>query len=220
MRGRGLGVALAYAWLAFPLALYDDVFAFNDSLVAATLAATLLVAANPVRRGIAAALAAWSKLSPLALVPLLAGHRPAGTSRADGVRRFAGAFLLSTLVVFAPVLLTGAHGDIVQRTVRYQLDRGTNLSLWALAQQGVLGAGATVRHLADAAHGLLLAMTGALAIALFWAPRREDVVGLAGAAGAVMLGIAVTVSFFSFSYLVWLAPLVLAAALPSALESA
>lgn len=211
-RGMALALGLAYAWLAFPLLFYDDVFSFNDALVAATLAATLLVARSNPGRGATAALAAWCKLSPLALVPLLAGHRAAGASRSRALLEFAGAFAVVSLLVFIP-LLSGGGAHVFHRTVGYQIERGSAFSAWSLAHEGFFGAGTAVSDLADVLHGLLFAIVGAFAVALFWAPRRQDVVGLAAAAGAVMLGVVLSLGYFSFSYLVWFAPLVLVAIL-------
>ena len=76
-----MGLALAFAWLVFPFTLYSDGVDFNDALVAATLVGTLLVAGSPVRRGAMTALAGWTKLSPLALVPLMLAHRVAADER-------------------------------------------------------------------------------------------------------------------------------------------
>jgi hypothetical protein len=78
IRGPTAGVLLAYCWLAFPFTLYEDALGFNDSIVAAALVGTVLAARSPARRGVMAALAGWTKLSPLALVPLLAGLSPPG----------------------------------------------------------------------------------------------------------------------------------------------
>src|SRR6185436_15440714 len=71
--GRNLGIALAFAWLAYPYTLYAlDANGGNDALVAALLVAALIVFASPVKRGLAIALGAAVKFGPLALAPMFA----------------------------------------------------------------------------------------------------------------------------------------------------
>ena len=71
--GRDLGIALAFAWLAYPYTLYAlDANGGNDALVAALLVAALIVFASPLRRGVAIGLGAAVKFGPLALAPLFA----------------------------------------------------------------------------------------------------------------------------------------------------
>ncbi|HXA53827.1 MAG TPA: hypothetical protein VNV37_03035, partial [Solirubrobacteraceae bacterium] len=74
LRGPTLGVALAYAWVAYPFTLFSLESNSNDTLVAVLLLATLLVASSPPARGVFAALAGLTKLAPLALAPLFATH--------------------------------------------------------------------------------------------------------------------------------------------------
>ena len=49
--GTTLGVALAYAWLAFPFTMYTLGSSFNDSLVALLVVCCLLVLSSPPARG-------------------------------------------------------------------------------------------------------------------------------------------------------------------------
>ncbi len=211
IRGPTFGFLLAYCWLAFPFTLYEDALGFNDSIVAATLVATVLVARSPARRGAMAALAAWTKLSPLALIPLLAGH----VGERPGARRalveFGGAFLLATALIFVPVLAHSSVSTFVSRTFGFQSQRLPSGSIWA-ALQGQYAVGAPWLGTASRVlHGLLVALTGACAVALLRAPRRRDAVGLAAAAAAVLIALEVCLSYYSFSYILWFAPLVLLA---------
>src|SRR5204863_5692796 len=70
--GRVLGVALAFAWLAYPFTLYTMNANANDSLVAALLVGAMLVLASPPARGVMIALGAAAKFGPAALAPLFA----------------------------------------------------------------------------------------------------------------------------------------------------
>src|SRR5581483_7198161 len=77
MRGPTLGIALAYAWVAYPFTLFALESNSNDTLVAALVLAALLAAcyrstlAAGARGGLSA-LAGLTKFAPLALAPLLA----------------------------------------------------------------------------------------------------------------------------------------------------
>ena len=74
IRGPTLGVALSYAWVAYPFTLFALESNSNDTLVAVFILAALLAASSPPARGAFAALAGLTKFAPLALVPVLATH--------------------------------------------------------------------------------------------------------------------------------------------------
>ncbi len=211
VRGPTAGVLLAYCWLAFPFTLYEDALGFNDSIVAAALVATVLVARSPMRRGAMAAAAAWTKLSPLALVPLLASDHPHDGVGASRRRlQFALAFLLASTVIFAPVIAHGSAGVFISRTFGFQSQRAPADSIWSLLQGEYLHT-PWLATASRVAHGLLAALTGAFAIVLLRAPRRQDAVGLAAASAAVLIALELCLSYYSYSYILWFAPLVLAA---------
>ncbi len=87
VRGPGLGIVLAYAWVSYPFTLFALESNSNDSLVAVLILAALLVASSPPARGMFAALAGLTKFAPLALAPLLWTH---GVRRAFRSRPRAG----------------------------------------------------------------------------------------------------------------------------------
>jgi hypothetical protein len=212
IRGPTVGVLLAFCWLAFPFTLYEEALGFNDSIVAATLVGTVLAARSPARRGAMAAVAAWTKLSPLALLPLLASHRGPHKSGRYALLEFAGAFVLATAIVFLPALAHSSVPTFISRTFGFQSSRPASGSIWA-ELQGSYSVGAPWLNTASRVlHGLLAALTGAFAIALFRAPRRQDAVGLAAAAAAVLIAMEACLGYYSFSYILWFAPLALVAA--------
>jgi hypothetical protein len=214
VRGPTMGIVLAYAWLAFPFTLYTDGLAANDSMVAAALVGTLLLARSPVRRGAMAALAAWTKLTPLALVPVLAGHNPSGQGRRRQLLAFGAAFGLASAVVFVPALAHSSPGEFVTRTFGFQISRGPSYSIWErLGSGSPFGGSAWIKTVSGAIHGLLIALTGGLAVALLWLAKREDVVGLAGASATVLIAVLMCDGYLSFTYILWFAPLVLVALL-------
>jgi Glycosyltransferase family 87 len=215
-RGPTVGVTLAYCWLAFPFSLYAGGLASNDSLVAAALVGTLLVAQSPARRGAMLALAAWSKLSPLALVPLLAGHElPARGHRAP-LLGFAGAFVLVSAALFLAVLGHGGASHFLARTFGFQAGREPAYSIWErLGGGGFAHTAPWIKDSARVLHGLLVALTVGAGVALLWLPRRRDAIGLAGASAALLMAIQLCNGYYTFTYTLWFAPLVLIALLLS-----
>jgi Glycosyltransferase family 87 len=212
VRGPSIGVLLAFCWLAFPFTLYEEALGFNDSLVAAALLGTLLAAASPVRRGVMAAVAAWSKLSPLALVPLLAVHDPRAAGGAWRRRvRFALAFAAASVLIFLPVLWHDSPGTIVSRTFGFQAQRPPGGSAWAVLQGGYAERAPWIGVASRIVHGVVVALAGTFVILLVRAPRRRDIVSLAGASGAILIALEICLSYFAFSYILWFAPLVLVA---------
>lgn len=213
VRGSTAGVTLAYCWLAFPFTLYAGGLASNDSLVAAALVGTLLVAQSPARRGALLAVAALSKLSPLALVPLMAGHGlPARGGRAPLMLRFTAAFALVGSALFLPVLVHGGASDFLSRTLGFQAGREPAYSIWErLGGDAFSHTAVWIKDSARVLHGLLVAATVAAGVALMWLPRRRDVIGLAGASAALLMALQLCAGYYSFTYILWFAPLVLIA---------
>jgi hypothetical protein len=194
IRGPGLGIVLAYAWAAWPFSLYVLNCNSNDGLVAALAAATLYVAAQPAARGMVAALAGLSKFGSLALTPLLATHGAPRGRLFKTIMSFAGAFLVTALVVSLPILLRGESlSTIYDRTIAFQADRDAPFSMWGLH-------GWTVGE-----HLWQLAAVFFAVVAAFL-PRRRDVVGLAAVAAAVMIALQLSLNYWFYLYLVWFFP--------------
>ncbi|HUG36743.1 MAG TPA: glycosyltransferase 87 family protein, partial [Candidatus Limnocylindrales bacterium] len=74
-QGTALGVALAFAWLAYPYTLYALNVNGNDAIVVAALLGALLALGSAPARAAVLALGAAAKFGPLALVPLFAAGR-------------------------------------------------------------------------------------------------------------------------------------------------
>jgi len=208
IRGPTLGIALAYAWAAYPFTLFASNSNSNDSLVAALVTAALLAAGRPAARGAAVALAAATKFAPLALAPLFALYRPAGAGARGGrirsLARFSAGFLAAAAVAFAPVMLEGSAGQFWQRAVAYQADRDSPFSLWGLVG-GLHGVQIAVQ---------LAAM--ALAVVVAFVPRRRDVMSLAALAAAVLIAVQIGVTHWFYLYIVWFFPLVMVVVLAGA----
>ena len=200
VRGPDLGIALAYAWAAYPFTLFVLSTNSNDALVPAFVLAAVLVALNPPARGVFAALAGMTKFAPLALGPVLAMHRP------RRLLPFLGAFLGTVLIVCAPLVLNGEDlGTVWDRTIGFQSGRGSPFSVWGYPG----GLGASAQHVWQAFAVLL-------AVGLAFVPRRRDTAGLAALCAAVLIALQLGVTHWFYLYLVWFFPLVMLALLAEA----
>ena len=83
--GRRLGVAMAFAWAAYPFTLLGLQSNVNDGLSAVLLVFALLALTSPAKRGLMVGLAAAAKFAPVALVPLFATARARSARRAPGL---------------------------------------------------------------------------------------------------------------------------------------
>ncbi len=194
VRGPGLGIVLAYAWVSYPFTLYALESNSNDSLVAVFILAALLVAASPPARGVFAALAGLTKFAPLALVPLLWTHGTEALSpraRFRALALFGLAFAATVALVSIPALTHDSLHTIYERTLAYQSDRESPFSIWGL--YGNLG------DLQAAVQGAALALALSLAIL----PRRRDLIGLAGAAAAVLIAVQLGIEHWFYLYIPW-----------------
>ncbi len=204
IRGPTLGIALSYAWVAYPFTLFALDSNSNDTLVAVLILAALLVATSPPARGVFAALAGLTKFAPLALAPVLATHGLRGLParrRPRALGLFVLAFALTVALVSIPVLTHDSLHTIFQRTIVYQSNRGSPFSVWGL--YGGL-------------HGLQTAVQVAavvLALTLAATPRRPDLVGLAAACAAIVIATQLGVEHWFYLYIPWFFPLVMIALL-------
>ncbi len=204
VRGPGLGIALAYAWVSYPFTLYALESNSNDSLVAALVLAAVLVASSPPARGMFAALAGLTKFAPLALAPLLWTHGLGGLTawrRARALALFALAFLATVAVVSVPALTHDSLRTIYERTLAYQSDRESPFSIWGLYS----GLGTP--------QAVVQASALALALAVAVLPRRADLVGLAATAAAVLVAVQLGVDHWFYLYIPWFFGLVMLALL-------
>ena len=200
-RGAALGVALAYAWAAFPYTTFALETNSNDSLVAmvrgARRARPALRRARPAARDWRVGLGAAAKFAPLALAPLFARRHPARWPRRAGRRRGAR---WRVAVPFAPFIPDGGLRELYDRTVGYQAGRGSPFSVWG--QYGV------ARLAADRGEGRA---RSALALAVAFVPRRRDARAGGGARRRGADRAAARRAHWFYLYVVWFAPFVLVA---------
>ncbi len=195
--GTTLGIALTYAWLAFPFTLYTLASSFNDALVSFLVVCCLLVLASAPARGALSALAGLTKFGPLILAPLFAaGH---GERRARPLALFAVGFLAVAAVVTIPLLPHGDFRELYDRTLGYQASRGSPFSVWGQAP--------SLHFLQTVSKVFAIG----LALLLFFVPRRRSTVQVAALGAALLIAVQVTANHWFYPYVVWFAPLVLAA---------
>jgi hypothetical protein len=194
-QGRALGVALAFAWLAYPFTLYTMNANANDSLIAATMVGVMLVLSSPPGRGAMLAVASAAKFGPAALAPLFA--------TATGERRWRSAIVFATAFVAVAAALTlpfvpdGGLQELYDRTLGYQAARSSPFSVWGLAP--------SLDFLRP------IARVGAVALALavaLW-PARKTSLQVAALAAAVIVAVQVGATHWFYFYVVWFLPLVL-----------
>jgi hypothetical protein len=195
--GQTLGIALAYAWLAFPFTLYALGSSFNDGLVAFLVVCCLLVLASPPVRGAISALAGLTKFGPLILAPLFAaGH---GERRARPLILFAIAFLAAAAIVTIPLLPDGGFRELYDRSLGYQASRGSPFSAWGQAPS---------LHFRQTVSKVFAVGLAAL---FFFLPRRRSTAQVAALAAALLIAVQVTANHWFYPYVIWFAPLVLVA---------
>ena len=192
-----LGLALAFAWLAYPFTLYTLGSSFNDSLVALAVVACMLALASPPGRGALAALSGLTKFGTLALVPLFAAGT--GDRRPRTIAVFGLAFVAAAAVVTVPLLPDGGPRELYDRSIGYQASRGSPFSLWGQAPS------------LEPLQTLTKVFAVGLAVAVFFVPRRRSPAQVAALGAAVMIAVQVTANHWFYPYAVWFAPLVLAA---------
>jgi multisubunit Na+/H+ antiporter MnhF subunit len=200
LRDTALGVVLAYAWLAFPFTIYATNSGTNDALPAALVLAAIWAAGRPFARGALGMAAGLTKFASLALMPVLASH---GLRHGRAARPL-GLFLAGAgLVLALGALLMFWRTDpatVWDRTIGYQAGREAPFSVW-----GLYGGGWEV---AQSAVQLAVVL---FAVGVAFAPRRDDVVGLAAICGAILAGTQLATTYWFYLYLVWALPLALIA---------
>jgi glycosyl transferase family 87 len=183
LRGPPLGIALAYAWAAYPFTLYAMNCNVNDALVGALVLAAIAAAAKPGRRGLFVALAGMAKFAPLGLAPLMATH-------SRGVRRYTVGLVAGLAACAVLIALYGGPHAFFDRTLSFQAERDSPFSVWGLYGWNV-------------AQGVVQVLAVALAVAVAFLPRRRDVVGLCALSAAVLVAVQLGIDHWFYLYIVW-----------------
>ncbi len=190
--GKMLGLALAYAWAAFPYTAFVLETNANDTLVALACIAALLGFAwrSGTITGVGVGLGAAAKFGPLALAPLFARRSPVV---------FGLALALTLLVAVAPFVPDGGLREIYDRTIGYQAGRGSPFSLWGQVES------------LDWLHNAVKVAAAGLALLVAFVPRRADEAQVAALGAAVLIAVQLTAIHWFYLYVVWFLPFVLVA---------
>jgi Glycosyltransferase family 87 len=209
--GRVLGLALAYAWASFPYTLFQLRYSFNDSLVALLVIGAFLALRSPPGRGALTALAGLTKVAPLVLAPLLATGT--GERRGRSWTLYTLAFLAVSLAVILPFVPDGGLEELWDRTLGFQQDRAGQFSVWSQDVSSQVDSRAILDQDPPLDWLQNVAQAGAIGLALLLAfvPRRRSLVQLLALGGGLLAAVQLTMTYWFSSYLLWFAPLALAA---------
>jgi hypothetical protein len=209
--GWRLAVTLAFAWAAFPFTAYTLNANSNDAIMPAFLVWGFWLCSAPVGRGVFSALAAWTKMASLIVVPLWATY-PDGPRKVRPLLLFAGAFAAATLLSFWVLLLEPSPLHAARlfwdRTFVSQFDRHSPFSLWDWGQYHARG----IPDLAWLRKALTL-VVAAGAVALAFVPRRKSPLQLAALTGALLIAFEVVLIHWFYLYIPWFFPFVVIAVL-------
>jgi hypothetical protein len=238
-----MGIALAYAWAAYPFTLFALESNSNDTLVAVLVLAAVLVASSSPARGVFAALAGLAKFAPLALAPLLCTYGLVGSSdRAgsdgpgdlsapgvsggasrSGVPSAARRPLRTVLLFSGAFLLTVAvvaipaltHDSLHTIYERTLVYQSHRESPFSI--WGLYGIAPTGGPAAapwlSGVQGAVEVVAVVFALALALLPRRADLVGLAACAAAVLIAVQLGIDHWFYLYIPWFFGLVMLALL-------
>jgi hypothetical protein len=194
--GTALGVALGYAWVAYPYTAFVLESNSNDTLVAVACVGALLAAtvardgASAAGSALAVGLGFASKFVTAALAPLFARRSPL-------------AFLVTLVLVVAfvvvPFIPDGGLRELYDRTIGYQASRPSPFSIWG--QVDSLG------WLQDVAK----AAAAGLALLAAFLPRRPDLRQTAALGAAILIAVELTATHWFYLYVVWFVPFVFVA---------
>ena len=203
--GLRLAALLAFAWTAYPFTAYALDANTNDTIMPAFLVLGFWLASSAWARGVAVALAGWSKFGALLVAPLWATYPTIEVRR---LLRFAAAFAAATLLAFTVLLLEPdlreAVGTFWDRTIGFQVARDSPWSLWGWGQyhaEGIPDLGFIQPAL------VVLAVLLALVVAVL--PRRKGPTELAALTAAVLVAFQITLTHWFYLYLPWVLPFVL-----------
>lgn len=195
--GKALGIALVYAWAAYPYTSFVLESNSNDGIVAMFVVWALVAMKSAPGRAALLALGGAAKFSPWALAPLFASP-----FRRRGDRSwlsFWPVFLLVTALGILPFLHGVSLHQFADKTILYQAGRDSPFSLWGLHP--------SLQPLQVVAEvGVIV-----LGIGLAALPRPRSEVQVCALAAAVLIASQIAASHWFYLYVVWFTPPLLAA---------
>jgi hypothetical protein len=196
--GTLLGLALAYAWTAFPYSWYALSLNTNDSAVPMLLLAAVLALGVPVLGGALVGLAAMTKFSPAIAAGAMFRYvlDRGGAARAALFTGAAAVVALAAIVIYLP---DGGVRELWDVTIGFQLGRDSPFSPWG--QQDWLDP-----------LGVAFKVALVLLFAASVAQRGPvDRVRVCAWIAALLVTLQLGLSYWTDSYVVWFAPFALVA---------
>lgn len=196
--GTRLGLVLAWAWAACPFTVIALIVHTNDGLICMLSVFALLAISSPVVSGGLLGLAAAAKISPAALLPVLAAPRQRGVK---GALVMVGVFSVVVATAVLSWLPPGGLSFLWQRTIEFQLTRPDVFSPW-----GIHPALRPVQTGLEVLAVMLVAAVG-------FVPRERSLTKVCALAGAVTIAIQLPAAHWYYYYIIWFVPFVLIASL-------
>lgn len=196
------GLRHAAAWLIFPPTLIAASAGSNDLPTAALVAWAIAAWAHAGRTSTWLSAAAWAKVVPVFALPLWIAR-----FRGSELRRALIPPVALTVLMLGLLLALGGTNGVQEmiEAIAFQSDRGAQLSFWVVT-------GAPALQVIVQAAGFALAAAAAVAVWRFDAVA-SSLVRVSALAAAVLLVFQIGASYWSYAYLPWVYPLVVAALL-------
>jgi hypothetical protein len=194
--GKRLGLALAFAWAAYPYTAFVQSCNVNDTIVAAFIIWGYVFISSAPLAGTLLGLAVQIKFFPLILAPVWASFPRAfrGWGRRLAFIIFAAAAIAVTLPVI--FLGDGSMTLFLERSVRWQLGRESPFSIWGQHP-------GTLEDLQRMAQYFLIA----LALVAYFLPPRKTMFKLAAVSAALLVGFQLVQTHWFYLYIPWFFPL-------------
>ena len=187
-----------------PLTQYPSMSNTNDAIMPALLIWGFWASSSDVGRGALVALAGWTKLAALVVVPLWLTYPRAGWRKSVV---FSAAFIATTLLSFWALFLGGdpLHEFRVfyERSFQIQADRSSPFSLWDWGDYHAEGL-PDLKWLQRVLQ--LLLVVAAVTVAIV--PRRKTPLQLAALTGALLVAFELLLTHWAALYVAWFYPFV------------
>lgn len=193
--GQRLAATLAFGWAAYPYTAYVLESNSNDTLIAALLVATLLLAARPLTRGATLAAATWAKFVAAPLAPMFLTYE----RKLRSALLFILGFALVTVAVMTWPAVDPGLKTFYERTIATQAGRSSPFSIWGQAPS------------LEPIRIALLIGSGALSLLFAFIPTRKNLIQLASLSAALLIALQLTLHHWFYLYIVWWFPLLLVA---------
>lgn len=195
------GARAVIAWLAFPPVLLATSGGTNDVLLAAILAWMLVFITSASRSSLLLALAVWTKVVPLVLVPLWVVRRKGEMARVLVPGLAVSVVMCAYLVGLGGF---GAVGTMIS-DVAFPFRRGSLYAPWYTLSVEWLQPVVSAAVLA----ALVLVLMRVRELPSLW----RDPVRVAGIAGGLLLGMQLSANQWTYTYLPWVFPFIAVALL-------